>query len=141
MMLSPWFERLILTLIVVNTVFLGMQDFSHIVSGDRLSKKFSAVLLPHQVFAAFSVPQETDPMSPSVGLPVREGSWRNQLVLGSDVVFTAFFALEALIKIVAMGFYWGDGAYLRDDWNKVRQLVYRLQQVCLTGPRLICTLL
>lgn len=37
LMLSPWFERLILALIVVNTVFLGLQDFSHIVSGDRLS--------------------------------------------------------------------------------------------------------
>lgn len=34
-----------------------------------------------------------------------------------DVIF-AFFALEMMIKMIAMGF-WGRGTYLADSWNRL----------------------
>ena len=37
--------------------------------------------------------------------------------LARSYVFTALFCVEALIKILALGFYWSPGSYLRDPWN------------------------
>lgn len=44
-------------------------------------------------------------------------SARNRLLELSELPFTAIFAAECIIKIVAMGFVFGKGAYLRDGWN------------------------
>ena len=51
--------------------------------------------------------------------PTSEGSWRNRLIERTDVFFTVAFAVECGLKIVAMGFVWGQGSYLRDPWNKL----------------------
>ena len=51
--------------------------------------------------------------------PTSEGSWRNRLIERTDVFFTIAFAVECGLKIVAMGFVWGKGSYLRDPWNKL----------------------
>ena len=48
---------------------------------------------------------------------------RNQLIEGSGLIFTITFTLEALIKIVAMGFYVHRNSYLRDPWNWLDFLV------------------
>jgi len=34
-----------------------------------------------------------------------------------DLIFTAIFLVEAIIKVVAYGFYWGEHTYLKDSWN------------------------
>ena len=34
-----------------------------------------------------------------------------------DVILTVIFGIEALMKIIALGFWWHKGSYLRDGWN------------------------
>jgi len=36
-----------------------------------------------------------------------------------DLFFTFFFAIEAILKSVSLGFIMNDGSYLRDSWNKL----------------------
>ncbi|CAM9295776.1 unnamed protein product, partial [Hapterophycus canaliculatus] len=86
----PWFDRFILFLIILNSFVLALTDWSVI---------------------------DDDPNSPDVGEPIAEGSWRNTLLFGSEAVFTAFFTLEFVLKVIAQGFYLGRGSYLRDSWN------------------------
>ena len=42
---------------------------------------------------------------------------RNQIVESLDPFFTYIFLLEALFKIIAMGFLFGTNTYLTDAWN------------------------
>lgn len=44
-------------------------------------------------------------------------TWRNKLVEYSEPFFTTIFTLEAVLKIIAMGFIFEQGCYLRDPWN------------------------
>ena len=44
-------------------------------------------------------------------------TWRNHLVIYSEPIFTTIFTLEAVMKIVAMGFITEQGCYLREAWN------------------------
>ena len=50
-------------------------------------------------------------------------SSRNVFVEQSEPVFTVLFTLEAVIKIIAMGFIVGEGSYLKDGWNWLDFLV------------------
>mmetsp|Transcript_2312 Transcript_2312/g.281 ORF Transcript_2312/g.281 Transcript_2312/m.281 type:complete len:141 (+) Transcript_2312:102-524(+) len=34
-----------------------------------------------------------------------------------DIIFTAIFLVECIIKIIAIGFFYEQGTYLRDNWN------------------------
>eukprot|EP00940_MAST-03C_sp_MAST-3C-sp2_P003643 g3643.t1 len=36
-----------------------------------------------------------------------------------DIVFTIIFTIEAVLKIIGMGFFLGKGSYLRDGWNVI----------------------
>ena len=40
-----------------------------------------------------------------------------------DTVFNIIFIFEALIKIIARGFAFDEGSYLRDNWNKIAIIV------------------
>lgn len=86
----PWFDRFILFLILLNSLVLALTDWSVI---------------------------DKDPNSENVWRPVAEGSWRNALLSRSEPVFTTFFTLECVLKVIAQGFYLGRGSYLRDSWN------------------------
>jgi hypothetical protein len=44
-------------------------------------------------------------------------SWRSRLVDDTENYFTTIFVLEAVVKILAMGFIIGKGSYLRVPWN------------------------
>ena len=48
---------------------------------------------------------------------------RNQFIEDCGLVFTITFTLEALIKIMAMGFCFHRNSYLRDPWNWLDFLV------------------
>jgi len=74
---SKRFDLCVLFLILLNSIFLGMMDY-------------------------------TDE---------ENVSWQNQLVEKSEPVFTALFTIEAVVKIIAMGFAIGKGSYLSDAWN------------------------
>lgn len=41
----------------------------------------------------------------------------NRLMKYSEPIFSVLFLIEAIIKIVAHGFIWDRGCYLRDLWN------------------------
>lgn len=82
-----WLDRVMLCIIVVNSCVLAAQDFS-----------------PRAVIPAT---WEPDPGA----------SFRNRLAVELEPYFLAAFAVEAIVKIVAMGFVLDDGAYLRDQWN------------------------
>eukprot|EP00761_Pharyngomonas_kirbyi_P014924 gb/GECH01014955.1/.p1 GENE.gb/GECH01014955.1/~~gb/GECH01014955.1/.p1 ORF type:complete len:1446 (+),score=208.71 gb/GECH01014955.1/:1-4338(+) len=49
--------------------------------------------------------------------PVNPDSQRNEIVHISEMVFAIIFLIEAIIKILAMGFVWSKKTYLRDPWN------------------------
>ena len=86
----PWFDRLVLLVILLNSVVLALVDWSVV---------------------------DEDPGSEQVGEPVAEGSWRNALLYRTEGAFTALFSLEFALKVVAQGFVLGRGAYMRDAWN------------------------
>ena len=41
----------------------------------------------------------------------------NQIIEWINRIMTIIFTLEAMLKIIAMGFAFGKNAYLRDYWN------------------------
>lgn len=49
--------------------------------------------------------------------PRNDTSIRNNLIEKAEYAFTAIFALEALLKCAAFGFWKGKQAYIRDVWN------------------------
>ena len=38
-------------------------------------------------------------------------------------VFNIIFIIEALIKIIALGFSFDEGSYLKDNWNKMDAII------------------
>ena len=54
-------------------------------------------------------------VDPDGSLSVR--SWRNWVLLHTEIVFTVLFTLEMLIKVSAMGLVLDKNSYLRDPWN------------------------
>ena len=46
-----------------------------------------------------------------------EKTWRNSLVDDSDLIFLTLYSIEAMIKIIAMGFCTDKLTYIRDPWN------------------------
>jgi hypothetical protein len=47
----------------------------------------------------------------------------SNFVLWGDYTVTLLFVLEMMLKIVAMGFYFGQGTYLKDSWNVLDFLI------------------
>lgn len=43
----------------------------------------------------------------------------NQFIQGSEIYFVVLFAAECVIKIIAMGFFFGpdEGTYIKQTWN------------------------
>jgi len=87
---SVWFDRFILAIIISNTIVLGLPDYSHV---------------------------DKNPASAEYGNPVNYGSWRNTISFQANKAFTYVFTAEMACKIIAMGFVFGEGAYLKDGWN------------------------
>eukprot|EP01063_Lacrimia_lanifica_P034752 TRINITY_DN6504_c1_g1_i1.p1 TRINITY_DN6504_c1_g1~~TRINITY_DN6504_c1_g1_i1.p1 ORF type:complete len:2507 (+),score=883.60 TRINITY_DN6504_c1_g1_i1:217-7737(+) len=84
-----WFDRLTLFLIMLNCIFLAMEDptegTGHTHDGPE-------------------------------GHHTHEGGTINEVVAISEYVFTGLFAVEMAIKIAAMGLYSHPFSYLRDPW-------------------------
>ena len=73
----PWFERVILLLIILNSISLGLKNYT-----------------------------DTENVTPL-----------NQKIDSFEIYFTSAFVIEAIVKIIAMGFVSGHRAYLTDPWN------------------------
>ncbi|CAM9511307.1 unnamed protein product, partial [Ectocarpus fasciculatus] len=78
------FERVIIAVIVLNSVVLALADYQSVDSRGDL---------------------------------VMRGSWRNAMLLQSEIVFTAVFSVECALKVTALGFYGHNRSYLSDRWN------------------------
>jgi len=55
--------------------------------------------------------------------PNFEESDRGKLIEVSEIVFTVFFVLEMVLKVIGLGFYFGEGTYLKDGWNQMDFMV------------------
>jgi voltage-dependent calcium channel L type alpha-1D len=44
-------------------------------------------------------------------------SLRNKIIENSGYIFSIIFCIEAIIKVIAMGFVTHKNSYLRDGWN------------------------
>ena len=85
-----WFDRFIMSIILVNAVFMGLADYSVVDdSGNPFPEDF------------------------------RDGrkSPMNTIIEGLDPTFTGIYCVEMAIKVVALGFFIGPNTYLRDGWN------------------------
>ncbi|KRX08462.1 hypothetical protein PPERSA_12943 [Pseudocohnilembus persalinus] len=47
----------------------------------------------------------------------QEKNWRNEMIDVSEIIFSIIFLLEFIIKSIGMGFFFGQGTYLKDGWN------------------------
>lgn len=67
------------------------------------------------------VDDELNPTSTGVkyvnGELVPAYSLRNHVAQVSETPFTVIFTVESAVRIVAMGFMFGKGSYLKDSWN------------------------
>ena len=59
--------------------------------------------------------------------PRTDVSTINLIVEKLDIIFTAFFVAEAILKIFAYGFICGENTYLQDHWNKFDFIVVSLR--------------
>ena len=50
-------------------------------------------------------------------------TWRNDLLVYTEPVFTFFFTIEFMLKVTAYGFMIGKNTYLKDKWNWIDFLV------------------
>jgi hypothetical protein len=80
---NPLFDRFILTIIMINCVFMIMSDYEHV---DNMNNLLS------------------------------DGSIRNEVILSSEIYFTAIFTCEFLLKWAALNIY-GPNSYFYDSWN------------------------
>ena len=71
-----------------------------------------AVILLNSVLLALSDYTHADSANQLLDI-----GWRNHAVIKSEVFFTVVFTLEAVLKIISMGFAMSKGSYLRDPWN------------------------
>ena len=49
--------------------------------------------------------------------------WQNRMVEVSEPIYTYIFLVEAILKIIAMGFATGPNFYMKDMWNWLDLLV------------------
>lgn len=55
-----------------------------------------------------------------------------------DQVFTYIFILECILKVVALGFFFEEATYLRDNWNQLDFLIvsFSIVEISLQGTKL-----
>lgn len=108
----PWFDRFILVLILANSIVLALTDYQTLDENGEPSNASwrNAVRLCVWGLASNTLQSLTSaPAPPPPPAP--------QIVDKTELFFTVSFTIECVIKIVAMGFFFGHGAYLRDGWN------------------------
>ena len=89
---ANWFDNVIITIILVNCVFMCLTN-----PGCQTCEKF--LDCPADKKCTETQEQLTE------------------FVESSELVFTILFTIEMVVKMVAMGFFWDKGSYLRDPWN------------------------
>ena len=94
---SSLFDKSIVFLIILNSLFLALSDFT--------------VIDPKTYEPVSRGTRSTAPYTE------QSYSWLNHMNEVSESIFTVAFTIEMCLKIFAMGFIWNVGSYLRDGWN------------------------
>ncbi|OQS04775.1 Voltage-gated Ion Channel (VIC) Superfamily, partial [Thraustotheca clavata] len=81
---SPWFDRIVIGVVLFNTVILGLVDYTN---------------------------AWAEGPNPNIRY--------NKFIENFNSISLYFFAGEMAIKIVALGFVFGEGAYLGNNWNRL----------------------
>ena len=117
---NKWFDRLILTVISLNSLSYAIQDNTviDIVGGNPASKGFLLRNL-------------STPATSAINLAVEQANY----------FFTAVFMFECFSKVIGMGFYSGKGSYLRDSWNILDIFVVLTSIIDLAGSGLNVSIL
>ena len=115
---NPWFDRFIMSLIMLNCLFLAMDSkepgFAETTRGcvrHPPAREFP-IQQPHH-----AVPRERASLTLARDRPSQKP--RRQTVEGSENVFLALFVMEMCLKIIALGFWWEQHTYLTDNWNRL----------------------
>ena len=87
---SPWFENIILAAILINTIILCTME---------------------------PLKMEGRGCEEGVRINYQGSPGNNRAVEDSEAFFTTLFTLEAVVKVVAMGFILDKTSYLKDGWN------------------------
>ena len=79
-----------------------------------IKRRYAHVLssLSCLLIADYSVRSVNDSWEPDTHL-----SSRNAFANSLELFFIVVFTVEACLKVIAMGFFLGDGSYLTDPWN------------------------
>jgi len=100
------FQRFILLVILANSIIMAIVDYSVVdVTGNPCPQGWNY--------------NKVD----SNGNPVPAFSLRNLILQISEPIFTAIFTLECVVRIMALGFAFGECTYLRSGWNCLDFLV------------------
>jgi hypothetical protein len=97
-----WFDRFILFIIFINSICLATSDLTVVDKNTSLPTG-----------NGYSI---NNLNQPAYSLP-------NAITENTDLFFTVVFVMEAIIKIVAMGFMRAKGSYVHDPWNLLDLLV------------------
>ena len=62
-------------------------------------------------------------LSMETRLPRNDKTWINVWLEQSEMIFLGIFCIEAVLKIIASGFFMGRGAYLKNMWNIIDFIV------------------
>ena len=120
---NPWFDRFIMSLIMLNCLFLAMDSkepgFAETTRGcvRHPPPENFPIQQPHRAttrtrFASLTLARDRPSQKP-----------RRQTVEGSENVFLALFVMEMCLKIIALGFWWEQHTYLTDNWNRLDSVV------------------
>jgi hypothetical protein len=88
------FDKFIILVIIVNAVFVGLQDYSY------------RLYLDEDFKAEYTTVQEY-----------------NQRLASYENIFSFIFFFECISKIIAQGFYQHKNAYLKSSWNTLDFLI------------------
>ncbi|KAJ1474353.1 Ion transport protein-domain-containing protein, partial [Baffinella frigidus] len=94
---NPWWDRIVLSLIFLNTVQLLITD-------------------PLDVPAMRPVSQQREIME-GIGLFFTWVFTQREIIEIVGLFFTWVFTVECFLKVIALGFIMGHGSYLSNSWN------------------------
>lgn len=91
----------------------------YIFSRDNLIRKLATKVILHPNFDAFSFAMTTiSSIGVALDSPLNEpGSILVNVLSWVDLAITAFFVIEVMVKVIALGFFMDKNSYLRSSWN------------------------
>eukprot|EP00939_MAST-03C_sp_MAST-3C-sp1_P000527 g527.t1 len=114
---NDYFDNFILFVIILNSISLAIPvlsvafgvDLEYDLAFSSEQTRASWWSSAYSIFVSGDRKYEGNP---------GESNW-SMIADSTDIVFTLVFTVEAILKIIAMGFAFDKGSYLRDGWNVI----------------------